>query len=256
MGKIISIYCHKGGVAKTSTVAALASAMVKDGKRVLLVDIDGQTSLTANFLDTKTQEDATGKTIYDALTNPDIKPSIEGIRFGLSMFVGSELMSTWPDFLTSRLNREYYLKNFLAPYKRLYDYILVDCPCLFGLTQINALTAADLVLIPTKGDMLSLKGLSQALHYIELVRHNTNRRLTLLGVFQTFYDDRTRQSHLAEQSIRELLKDKFLNTHIRRCEAVSQAPSFRTDIVSYRPTSNGARDYLALYEEIKPLLIK
>jgi chromosome partitioning protein len=249
MGRIIAIANQKGGVGKTTTAINLSSCLAIAEKRVLLIDIDPQANATSGLGVNLSQED---QCIYDLLLN-DIKPDEFIVESSVPFLdilpshirlVGSEIE------LINMDNREKRLKSRLGDIQRNYEYVFIDCPPSLGLLTINALTAADTVLIPIQCEYYALEGLSQLLNTIHLVQKNLNKNLSIEGVLLTMYDNRLNLSQQVAAEVQEYFKDKVYNTIIKRNVRLGEAPSFGKPIIMYDAVSVGTQNYISLAEEV------
>ena len=244
MTRIIAIANHKGGVAKTTSVASIGSALAKKGKRVLLIDLDAQQNLTFSFVKNQDIEES----IYEAMTGKanlpiySLKPNLDLTPSGLGLARAEIDLST-------RIAREQILKNLLEPVAKNYDYILLDCPPSLGIVTTNALTAATDLLIPLTAEALPLKGLTMLEEVVEEVKRSINQKLQLSGVFITRYNNR-KLNTLIEDAIKKRYGSVVFDTRVRENISLAEAPLTGTDIFDYAPTSNGAKDYEALTDEI------
>ncbi|TFG97763.1 MAG: ParA family protein [Calditrichales bacterium] len=249
MGRIIAIANQKGGVGKTTTAINLSSCLAIAEKKVLLIDIDPQANASSG-LGLRLDEDS--QSVYELLLD-DIQ--VEEVIFETNVpfldivpshirLVGSEIE------LIIQINREHLLKSKLVKIKDDYEYIFIDCPPSLGLLTINALSAADTVLIPIQCEYYALEGLSQLLNTIHLVQKNINKNLTIEGVLLTMYDNRLNLSQQVSEEVREYFKEKVYETAIRRNVRLGEAPSFGKPIIMYDAVSIGAQNYISLAEEI------
>lgn len=240
---------HKGGVGKTTSVANIGAALAKRGRKVLLVDLDAQRNLTSSFLpdaDVEKQD----VTIYEALRGEAALPIVP-LRDGLALVPAGIELAKADLQLSQQLAREQLLKRALAPHVAAYDYILLDCPPSLGVLTINALTAADAVYIPLTAETLPLKGLRMLEEVAEEIRSTLNPSLSLSGVFVTKYDERRSLNKAILDAIARRYGDALFKTKIRDNIAVAEAPLAQAPVVDYKPSSNGARDYEALTDEIE-----
>ena len=249
MGRIIAIANQKGGVGKTTTAINLSSCLAIAEKKVLLIDIDPQANATSG-LGIGLQKD--DPSIYEMLlehikTGELIKetnvPFLDIIPSNIRL-VGSEIE------LINLENRESILKSNIRNLRQSYEYIFIDCPPSLGLLTINALTAADTVLIPIQCEYYALEGLSQLLNTIHLVQKNLNKDLAIEGVLLTMFDNRLNLSQQVAEEVREYFKDKVYKTIIKRNVRLGEAPSFGKPIIMYDALSVGSQNYISLAEEI------
>lgn len=246
MGKIIAIANQKGGVGKTTTAINLASSLAIAEKNVLLVDVDPQANATSG-LGIRSQELSTYELVLSDTNVEDvlIKTNVPYLTLIPShiRLVGAEVE------LVEIPNREFLLRKVLQPIKDNFDYIFVDCPPSLGLLTLNALAAADSVLIPIQCEYYALEGLSQLLNTIHLVQKNLNKQLSIEGVLLTMYDNRLNLCNQVAAEVREYFKDKVYKTVINRNVRLGEAPSFGKPIIMYDATSTGTQNYISLAEE-------
>ncbi|KWX04284.1 AAA family ATPase [Hydrogenibacillus schlegelii] len=249
MGKIIAIANQKGGVGKTTTAVNLGAALALLGKRVLLVDMDPQGNTTSGIGVSKAD---VVYDVYDLLINdvpaanvvrPTNVPNLDLLPSTIQL-AGAEIE------LVPTLSREVRLRRALEPIRSAYDFILIDCPPSLGLLTINALTAADSVLIPIQAEYYALEGLSQLLNTIRLVQKHLNGALTIEGVLLTMYDARTNLSLQVAEEVKKYFKDKVYRAIIPRNVRLSEAPSHGQAVVTYDPKSRGADLYMELAREV------
>jgi chromosome partitioning protein len=241
---------QKGGVGKTTTVINLGTYLALGGLRVLIVDVDPQGNATSGLgIDRSSLEG----TLYDALTDSISVTEVTiptGVE-GLSLVPSSISMAGAEVELAASDRRERRLAGILAGITDDYDYILLDCPPSLGLLTVNALTAADTVLIPLQCEFYALEGLTQLIATVNLVRDNLNPDLEIKGVVLTMADGRTNLSADVSAEARRHLGSVVFDTVVPRNVRLSEAPSFGLPIALYRPDSKGAEAYAALAIELR-----
>ena len=249
MGRVIAVANQKGGVGKTTTVINLAAYLADSGKRVLTVDIDPQGNTTTGLGIDKSLVDVS---IYDVLLGD--QPLVEALT--ATEVVGLHLLPATLDLagaeveLSQTADREHLLDRQLSRIRDRYDYVFVDCPPSLGLLTINALTAADAVMIPMQCEFFALEGLSQLLSTIDLVRERLNPRLRLEGVLLTMYDARTNLAAQVADEVRKHFHQQVYQAVIPRTVRLSEAPSHGQPILRYDPKSRGAEGYQRLAQEV------
>lgn len=246
MRHIIAVLNQKGGVGKTTSTINIAAYLAKMGRSVLIVDLDPQGNATSGLGLAKNNE----VTTYDVLLNGALLGQAikeVGNRDVALVPANAELAGAEVE-LVSQANRETRLKEALA--HAAYDYILIDCPPSLGLLSINALTAADSVLIPVQAEYYALEGLTQLLSTVQRVREGLNPNLELLGVVVTMYDSRTSLSDSVYKELQKHFGPKLFKTVIPRNVRLAEAPSHGKTILEHDKWSRGARSYKALAKEI------
>ncbi len=247
--RIIAIINQKGGVGKSTTAVNLAAALSELKYKVLVVDFDPQGNTTSGFGIEKEQLD---NCVYDALLHEVPAESIIQDTECKKVFVipatiqlaGAEIE------LVSTMARETRLKDLLEPIVDDFDFIFIDCPPSLGLLTINALTAADSVLIPIQCEYYALEGVTKLLESMRMVKSRINRELDTFGVLLTMYDSRTSLSNQVVDEVKGYFGDKAFKTCIPRSVKVSEAPSFGMPVVTYAPNNKGAQAYMALAKEV------
>ncbi len=261
MGKVISVINQKGGVGKTTTSVNLGAAIAQKGKKVLLVDIDAQSNLTTHLgLGSNEDPDAapgdppTPKpelTIYDVLKgNRSLNEVIIKRSDNLDLVPSSLLLSAADLELGGVVGRELILKRALQPVVGSYDVVIIDCPPALGLLSLNALAAAENVVIPVQSEYLALHGVRQLLDTIDQVKNIYNPGLIVGGVLICLHDNRKRLARAVADTIRAYFGDLVFSTVIRENVALAEAPADGQTIFEYAPKSTGAEDYLSLAKEI------
>lgn len=249
MGKIISIINQKGGVGKTTTAVNLAAYLADSGHRTLLVDEDAQGNATSGLSMDTSRFDAT---LYDVLIDgvPAEEAAYRTEVKKLSLLPASIDLAGAEVEMVDIPDRETLLRRVLAPLRDRYNYILIDCPPSLGLMTVNALTAADMVLIPIQAEFYALEGLSQLTKTVQAVKKRLNPELELLGILVTMYDGRTNLAVQVSEEVKKYFGKKVFKTMIPRAVKLSEAPSFGEPIVRYAPKSKGAAAYKSLCQEV------
>ena len=249
MGRIIAIANQKGGVGKTTTAINLSACLAEKGQRVLVIDIDPQGNTTSGLGIAKDNVD---NTIYEVMLQEiDISDAIcKDIFENLDIIPSNVNLAGAEIDLIDIENREYILKNAINTVRNNYDYVILDCPPSLSMLTVNAMTAADTVLVPIQCEYYALEGLTQLIHTINLVKKKLNPLLELEGVVFTMYDSRTNLSLQVVENVKDNLKQNIYKTIIPRNIRLAEAPSFGIPINLYDPKSAGAESYLQLADEI------
>jgi chromosome partitioning protein len=246
LGRVIAFANQKGGVAKTTTALNLGVAFAEQGIKVLLIDLDPQGNLT---MSQGLNPDAIERSMFDVLVHRvPITDVIHGAEVDLAVssidLAGAELA------LSSMIGRERALEKALAPVRENYNYILIDTPPSLGLLTINALVAANGVIVPVQCEYLSLRGLVQLENTLSMIRENLNPDVAIQGILPTMYDKRTLHSREAVEILEENFGDLVFDTKIRKTIRYAEAPVKGSSVLKYDPTGNAAEAYRKLAKEV------
>ena len=246
MAKIIAIVNQKGGVGKTTTTVNLTAALAALGKRVLLCDFDPQANATSGM---GVDKNTASPNVYDVLINgADPRRGVVTTHYG-DVLPSNKALAGAGIELIGMERREFLLKDALEQVKPDYDFIFIDCPPSLELLTLNALCAADAILVPVQGEYFALEGLSDLMNTVRIVRRSLNPRLELEGVLLTMFDGRTNLALQVAQEVKHYFPGKVYATVIPRNVRLSEAPSHGKPITSYDRTSRGAEAYTAFAAE-------
>lgn len=249
MAKTVAIVNQKGGVGKTTTCVNLAAALTERGKKVLLCDFDPQANATSGMGVDKT----VSLGVYGVVINgAPTEPAICHTRFG-DVLPGTKSLAGAGIEMIGRDRREFLLKDALAQVKDRYDFVFIDCPPSLELLTLNALCAADSVLVPVQGEYFALEGLSDLMNTVRIVRRSLNPDLQLEGVLLTMFDARTNLAMQVAEEVKHYFPGKVYGTVIPRNVRLSEAPSHGKPVSAYDRSSRGSEAYFALADEFLKL---
>lgn len=247
MGQTFVFVNQKGGVGKTTSVINIGAYMALEGKKTLLVDFDSQGNMTSGV-----GVDRKKPTVYDLLAGRSSSADVVRKTSVPRLFAipASIDLSGATVELVEQKEREFFLKNAIAPLKNDYDYILIDCPPSLGLLTLNGLAAAEQVLIPLQCEYFALEGLTLLLQTVRRVQNSVNPSLVIGGIFFTMYDPRMRLPQDVVRQVKMYFKERVFDTVIPRNIRLSEAPSHGLPVCAYDPACSGARSYEQLAKEI------
>jgi chromosome partitioning protein len=249
VGRVIAISNQKGGVGKTTTAINLGASLAAQGNRVLLVDADPQGNTTSGLGIEKIDEMAT---LYETLVGS--KPAESAVR--PTAFKNLDILPSDKNLVGANIDlidledREYRLRRAIEPVRGQYQYILIDCPPALDLLTVNALVAADSVLIPIQCEFFALEGISQLMDTVDRVRESLSHSLVVEGILLTMYDDRTNLARQVAEDLKEFFSDQVFKTVIPRSIRLAEAPSYGKPIIAYDSRSRGAESYMELAREV------
>ena len=249
MGRVIAIANQKGGVGKTTTTVNLSACLAVKGKRILTIDIDPQGNTTSGLGIDKAE---VKESIYDVIINDvSLSDTVVPTKIKTLSLSPSNIHLAGAEVeLVSVISREMRLKTAIAAIKDQYDFILIDCPPSLGLLTVNALTAADTILVPIQCEYYALEGLSQLMNTVRIVQKHLNPSLKVEGVVLTMFDARTNLSIQVVEEVKKYFGNQVYRTIIPRNVRLSEAPSFGLPIILYDEKSRGAESYMDLADEV------
>jgi chromosome partitioning protein len=249
VAKVIAITNQKGGVGKTTTAINLAASLAANELKILLIDSDPQGNSTSGLGVEKNQESLT---LYNVLLGgvPIEQTIVKTNCDGLDLLPADKNLVASNLDMVDLPDREYRLRNALSSVRDGYDYVLIDCPPALDLLTLNAMVAADSVLVPIQCEFFALEGISQLMDTVDKVRDSFSHPLKIEGILLTMYDDRTNLTRQVADDLKEFFNDEVLTTVIPRSIRLAEAPSYGKPILMYDPRSRAAESYIKLAKEI------
>lgn len=247
MASVISVTNQKGGVGKTTTSINLAASLVKRGKRILLIDMDPQGNATVGC---GVDPEVVQSTIYDVLLlDSSVKDAAIKAECGVDVLTANGDLAGAQVELLNEIGRELRLQKALAPVQDDYDIIFIDCPPALNVLTINALVASNSVMIPMQCEYFALEGLSALIATVRKIRETLNPQLRIEGLLRTMFDKRNSLSNEVSKQLQTHFGDKVYDTIVPRNITLAEAPSYGEPVISYDPSSKGAKAYMALADE-------
>lgn len=247
--RVIALANQKGGVGKSTTAINMSACLAEMGENIVLIDVDPQANTTSGLGVNKYKVD---KSIYDAIIG---KANIKGLVLntsveGLSLIPSNINLAGAEIELVNMMMREHRLRKVIEPIRNNYDFIIIDCPPALGILTINALVAADEVIVPIQCEYYALEGLGQLIKTIELVKNNLNNNLEISGFVMTMYDSRTKLASQVVEEVKRYFGEKVYRTIIPRNVRVSEAPSYGLPVIFYDPNCKGSLAYKNFTKEV------
>lgn len=249
IARVIALANQKGGVGKSTTAINMSASLAEMGENIVLIDVDPQANTTSGLGVDKYKVD---KSIYDAIIGKaNIKELVLNTRVeGLSLIPSNIHLAGAEIELVNMMMREHRLRKVIEPIRNNYDFIIIDCPPALGILTINALVAADEVIVPIQCEYYALEGLGQLIKTIELVKNNLNNNLEISGFVMTMYDSRTKLASQVVEEVKRYFGEKVYKTIIPRNVRVSEAPSYGLPVIFYDPNCKGSLAYKNFTKEV------